>query len=62
MLQFDPECRIWILAIVEPGDTIFEFATKFDYSERCLSRAVVEFVKKGLLYTERDGRRKRAAP
>jgi len=53
MLQFDPGYRIWVLAIVEPSDAISEFATKFDYSERCLSRAVVEFVKRVALHATR---------
>jgi len=51
-----------VLAIVERGDTISELATKLDYSESYLSRAVTDLVEKGLLYTERDGRRKRVVP
>jgi len=50
------------LAIVERGDTISELATKLDHSESYLSRAVTDLVEKGLLYTERDGRRKRVVP
>ncbi len=51
-----------VLAIVERGDTISELATKLDYSESYLSRAVTDLVEKGLLYTERDGCRKRVVP
>ena len=51
-----------VLAPVEPGDTISELATKLDHSESYLSRAVADLVEKGLLYTERDGRRKRVVP
>jgi DNA-binding transcriptional ArsR family regulator len=51
-----------VLAIVERGDTISELATKLDHSESYLSRAVTDLVEKGLLYTERDGRRKRVVP
>jgi DNA-binding MarR family transcriptional regulator len=51
-----------VLATVEPGDTISELATKLDHSESYLSRAVADLVEKGLLYTERDGRRKRVVP
>ncbi|WP_226483182.1 MarR family transcriptional regulator [Natrinema amylolyticum] len=48
-----------VLAIVERGDTISELATKLDHSESYLSRAVGDLAEKGLVYTERDGRRKR---
>ncbi|MFK8215507.1 helix-turn-helix transcriptional regulator [Haloferax volcanii] len=51
-----------VLAIVERGDTISELATKLDHSESYLSRAVGDLVEKGLVYTERDGRRKRVVP
>ena len=51
-----------VLATVDRGDTISELATKLDHSESYLSRAVADLVEKGLLYTERDGRRKRAVP
>ncbi|WP_136591358.1 MarR family transcriptional regulator [Salinigranum halophilum] len=51
-----------VLAIIERGDTISELATKLDHSESYLSRAVGELVEKGLVYTERDGRRKRVIP
>ncbi|MDR5657775.1 winged helix DNA-binding protein [Halodesulfurarchaeum sp. HSR-GB] len=51
-----------VLATVERGDTISELATKLDYSESHLSRAVGDLVEKGLVYTERDGRRKRVVP
>ncbi|WP_336345975.1 ArsR family transcriptional regulator [Halalkalicoccus ordinarius] len=51
-----------VLATVERGDTISELATKLDYSESYLSRAVGDLVEKGLVYTERDGRRKRVIP
>jgi len=50
------------LAIVERGDTISELAMKLDYSESYLSRAVTDLAEKGLLYTQRDGRRKRVVP
>jgi len=33
-----------------------------DHSESYLSRAVADLVEKGLVYTERDGRRKRVVP
>ncbi|WP_226024055.1 helix-turn-helix transcriptional regulator [Halomicrobium salinisoli] len=48
-----------VLATVDRGDTISELATKLDHSESYLSRAVGDLVEKGLVYTERDGRRKR---
>ncbi|QFU84231.1 helix-turn-helix transcriptional regulator [Natronorubrum aibiense] len=48
-----------VLATVERGDTISELATKLDHSESYLSRAVADLAEKGLVYTERDGRRKR---
>jgi DNA-binding MarR family transcriptional regulator len=51
-----------VLATVEPSDTISELATKLDHSESYLSRAVGDLVEKGLVYTERDGRRKRVVP
>jgi len=51
-----------VLATVERGDTISELATKLDHSESYLSRAVADLVEKGLVYTERDGRRKRVVP
>ena len=51
-----------VLAIVDRGDTISELATKLDHSESYLSRAVGDLVEKGLVYTERDGRRKRVVP
>jgi len=51
-----------VLATVDPGDTISELATKLDHSESYLSRAVGDLVEKGLVYTERDGRRKRVVP
>ncbi|WP_096391804.1 helix-turn-helix transcriptional regulator [Halopenitus persicus] len=50
------------LAIVDRGDTISDLATKLDHSESYLSRAVGDLVEKGLVYTERDGRRKRVVP
>lgn len=49
-----------VLGAVERGDTISEPATKLDHSESYLSRAVTELTEKGLVYTHRDGRRKRA--
>jgi len=51
-----------VLATVDRGDTISEIATKLDHSESYLSRAVGDLVEKGLVYTERDGRRKRVIP
>jgi DNA-binding MarR family transcriptional regulator len=50
------------LATVDRGDTISELATKLDHTESYLSRAVGNLVEKGLVYTERDGRRKRVVP
>ena len=51
-----------VLATVDRGDTISELATKLDHSESYLSRSVADLVEKGLVYAERDGRRKRVAP
>ncbi|OIB56183.1 helix-turn-helix transcriptional regulator [Natrialba sp. SSL1] len=51
-----------VLATVDRGDTISELATKLDHSESYLSRAVGDLIEKGLVYTERDGRRKRVVP
>jgi DNA-binding MarR family transcriptional regulator len=51
-----------VLATVDRGDTISELATKLGHSESYLSRAVADLVEKGLVYTERDGRRKRVIP
>ena len=51
-----------VLATVDRGDTISELATKLDHSESYLSRAVADLVEKGVVYTERDGRRKRVVP
>lgn len=51
-----------VLATVDRGDTISELATKLNHSESYLSRAVADLVEKGLVYTERDGRRKRVVP
>ncbi|WP_430506208.1 MarR family transcriptional regulator [Haloparvum sp. PAK95] len=51
-----------VLAIVDRGDTISELATKLGHSESYLSRAVGDLVEKGLVYRERDGRRKRVVP
>lgn len=51
-----------VLAAVERGDTVSELATKLGHSESYLSRAVTDLAGKGLLYTERDGRRKRVVP
>ncbi len=51
-----------VLATVERGDTIVALAGKLDHSESYLSRAVTDLVEKGLLYTHRDGRRKRVVP
>ena len=51
-----------VLATVDRGDTISELATKLGHSESYLSRAVADLVEKGLVYTERDGRRKRVVP
>ncbi|MBV0926412.1 MarR family transcriptional regulator [Halomicroarcula limicola] len=51
-----------VLATVDRGDTISELAAKLDHSESYLSRAVADLVEKGIVYTERDGRRKRVVP
>jgi len=51
-----------VLAAVERGDTISELATKLDHSESYLSRAVAALTEKGLVYTQRDGRRKLVIP
>jgi predicted transcriptional regulator len=51
-----------VLATVERGDTVSELATKLNHSESYLSRAVTDLAEKSLLYTERDGRRKRVVP
>lgn len=51
-----------ILATVERGDTISEIAAKLDHSESYISRAVTDLSEKGLIYTERDGQRKRVIP
>ena len=51
-----------VLATVERGDTISELATKLDHSKSYLSRAVGDLGEKGLIYTERDGRRKQVIP
>jgi len=51
-----------VLETVERGDTISEIATKLDHSESYISRAIEGLVDKGLVYTERDGRRKRVIP
>ena len=51
-----------VLATVDRGDTISELATKLDHSESYLSRTIGDLVEKGLVYTERDGRRKRVVP
>jgi len=51
-----------VLATVDRGDTISELATKLNHSASYLSRAVADLIDKGLVYTERDGRRKRVVP
>ncbi|AKH98739.1 hypothetical protein HLASF_3113 (plasmid) [Halanaeroarchaeum sulfurireducens] len=51
-----------VLATVERGDTISDLAIKLDHSESYLSRAVADLREKGVVYTERDGRRKRVVP
>ncbi|MDS0261869.1 MarR family transcriptional regulator [Haloarcula sp. S1CR25-12] len=51
-----------VLATVERGDTISDLATKLGHSESYLSRAVTDLVEKELVYTKRDGRRKRVIP
>jgi len=48
-----------ILATVERGDTISDIAAELDHSESYISRAVADLAEKGLVYTERNGRRKR---
>jgi len=56
------QIELEVLATIDRGDTISELATKLDHSESYLSRAVSDLVEKGLVYTERDGRRKRVVP
>ena len=51
-----------VLAKVDRGDTISDLAMKVDHSKSYLSRAVGDLAKKALVYTERDGRRKRVVP
>lgn len=51
-----------ILATVDRGDTVSDLATTLDHSESYISRAITDLAEKGLLYTERDGRRKRIIP
>jgi len=51
-----------VLTTVDHGDTISELATKLNHSNSYLSRAVGDLVEKRLVYTERDGRRKRVVP
>jgi len=51
-----------VLATIDHGDTISELAMKLDYNEGYLSRAIADLVKKGLVYTERNGSRKRVLP
>jgi len=48
-----------VLVTVDRGDTISELAMKLNHSESYLSWGVGDLVEKGLVYTERDGRRKR---
>lgn len=51
-----------VLATVERGDTISDIAATLDHSESYVSRAVAALSEKNLVYTERDGRRKRVIP
>lgn len=51
-----------ILATVEPGDTILDLATRLDHSESYVSRSVAALSEKGLVDTERNGRRKLVTP
>ena len=51
-----------VLATVDRGDIISELAMKLDHSESYLSRGVGDLAEKRLVYTERDGRRKRVVP
>jgi len=51
-----------VLDTIARGDTISELATKLDHSKSYLSRGVGNLVEKRLVYTERDGRRKRVVP
>ncbi|GGN25818.1 MarR family transcriptional regulator [Halarchaeum nitratireducens] len=51
-----------VLATVERGDTISDIAAKLNHSKSYVSRAVTDLSEKGLIYTERDGRRKRVIP
>lgn len=51
-----------VLATVERGDIISDIAGKLGHSESHISRAVADLSEKGLVYVERDGRRKRVIP
>ena len=51
-----------VLATLERGDTIADLATRLEYSESYVSRVVSDLAEKNLLYTDRDGRRKRVTP
>ncbi|WP_121745041.1 MarR family transcriptional regulator [Natronorubrum halophilum] len=51
-----------VLGAIERGETISELATRLEYSESYVSRVVANLAGKGVVYTERDGRRKRITP
>ncbi|WP_049942151.1 MarR family transcriptional regulator [Haloterrigena turkmenica] len=51
-----------VLATIERGDTIADLANRLEYSESYVSRVVADLAAKNLLYTDRDGRRKRVRP
>ncbi|MFC6733959.1 winged helix DNA-binding protein [Haladaptatus sp. DYSN1] len=51
-----------LLATVERGDTISDLAVKLDSSESYISRAVSDLEEMGLVFSERDVRRKRVIP
>jgi len=62
MLHYAPAHRTRGPRHGRPRRHDLELATKLDHSESYLSRAVGDLVEKGLVYTERDGRRKRVVP
>lgn len=51
-----------IFATVERSDAISDIAARLDHSESYVSRAVADLSEKGVVCTERDGRRKRIIP
>jgi predicted transcriptional regulator len=51
-----------VLGVVDRGDSVSSIAAKLDRSESYVSRAVADLEEAGLVYAERDGRRKRVIP